>query len=430
MTILFSPVGTADPATHLGDGPMVHIVRHRRPELVVLYLSPDMARHEQADGRYSRAIAYLFNSLSCGAPQVKTVVSDYEEVYRFDHYIDEFDQFLSGISAEYPDEQIIVNASSGTPAMEQALVALGAFGRISLQLLQVLTPRAGANKKDDREDPDNYDFDFMMELSNEVEADRGYASRIVEVRSPHFYDRLLRENIVALVDSYEYAAAYELAEKTSLISSQAKEMILASAERLNLDGQRAASVFGGTPLACKRNDPLAEYLYGMEVRYNQGRWADFLRAMTPAFTEVMKQILKRSGLRDVQYMQMRKGSPTGKCDPEKIKKDARLSRLFDLRHDRPSFITNHTYENLVNDYCSNRDVVERVSKLRRMEEEARNKLAHEIRGARRESLEKEGGMSMREVLDAFIYLHDWANPSQPMDIGLYRRISDEIISRL
>ncbi len=33
--ILFSPIGTADPITALGDGPMLHIVRHYRPIVVV-----------------------------------------------------------------------------------------------------------------------------------------------------------------------------------------------------------------------------------------------------------------------------------------------------------------------------------------------------------------------------------------------------------
>ena len=41
--ILFSPVGTADPITALGDGPMLHIVRHYQPSVVVLFLSPAVA---------------------------------------------------------------------------------------------------------------------------------------------------------------------------------------------------------------------------------------------------------------------------------------------------------------------------------------------------------------------------------------------------
>ena len=45
MRTLFSMIGTADPITQLGDGPMLHIVRHCVPDKVVLFLSPKMARH-------------------------------------------------------------------------------------------------------------------------------------------------------------------------------------------------------------------------------------------------------------------------------------------------------------------------------------------------------------------------------------------------
>lgn len=430
MSILFSPVGTADPVTVLGDGPMIHLVRHKLPKLVVLYLSPEMNRHEQADGRYTKAINHLANALQRDAPQVRTIVSEFEEVYRFDHYIDEFERALGGLAAEYPDDLLLVNVSSGTPAMEQALVALGAFGRISSQLLQVLTPRSGVNKKGDREDPDSYDCDSMMELSDLAEAERGYESRIVEVRSPSFYDRVVRENIASLVDNYEYFAAYELAVKSPLTNNRAKEMILATAERLNLDGQRAARLFSGTPLAYRSSDKLAEYLYSMEVRFEQGRWADYLRAMTPALTDVMKQILKRCGLADERYMQMRRGHSTGRFDPEKIRHNARLLQALDMQDLKPCFIKSSDYVRLVDEYCDNHDVVERVHSLRSVEERTRNRLAHEMQKVQKEALEKEGGMTMREIIDALVYLHDWVNPTQTMKLGLYGRISKEIISLL
>lgn len=52
--ILFSPIGTADPITALGDGPMLHIVRHYRPIVVVLFLSAEIAAFENADRRTPR----------------------------------------------------------------------------------------------------------------------------------------------------------------------------------------------------------------------------------------------------------------------------------------------------------------------------------------------------------------------------------------
>ena len=141
MTTLFSPVGTADPITQLGDGPMLHIVRNRRPDRVVLYMSPAMAAFQQADERYTKAIELLAESLKMPVPEIKLIESRFEEVYRFDRYIEEFEPLLKQYAGA--DEALLVNASSGTAGMAQALVALGSFGRLNLELLQVVTPKKG-----------------------------------------------------------------------------------------------------------------------------------------------------------------------------------------------------------------------------------------------------------------------------------------------
>ena len=364
------------------------------------------------------------------APSFEVIPSNVNEVYSFDRYITIFEEALENLSVAYQGEKLLVNVSSGTPAMEQALVALGSFGRLDLQLLQVLTPREGVNKRDDREDPDNYDLCFMADWVEEIEASRDFKSRIIEVKTPNFYDRVLRENVVALVGRYEYGAAYQLGTQMSLVDDVTKEMILAAAERLDLNDKRSARVFGGTPLSWKANDRLAEYLYTMEVRLEQGRWADYLRAMTPALTEIMKRVLERSGLFEKSYMEVgRDGKLTGRCDPTKIKADRRLAEAFNLRSDKPIFVTDQQYSNLVAEYCEDVQVKEQVLGLRRVEQ-TRNTLAHEIRSSTKEALEREGGMSMQEVFDTFVSLHDWLMPNQKMVPGLYHRISEMIIGML
>lgn len=429
MPVLFSPIGTADPLTQLGEGPMLHIVRHRKPSVVVLFLSPEMARHQQVDARYTRAIERLARETGMPAPLVKTIKSTCDEVYRFDRFITIFEEILENLSEEYPSEELICNVSSGTPAMEQALVALGSFGRLEVQLLQVLTPRGGVSRKDDREDPESYDLDFLFDYAEDVEMGRGFESRIVEVESPNFYDRVMRENVVALVQEFEYNAAYRLASQMSLIEDSTKEMIAAAADRLKLNGQKAACVFSGTELSWKANDPLAEYLYIMEVQLEQGRWADYLRAMTPALTEIMKRVLDRSGLPEKSYMEFRDGSSTGKCDPEKVNANRRLSRVFNLKGNKPVYVTDQQLAELVKEYCDDARIVALVSKLRNMEF-TRNSLSHEIRPAMQKALEREGGMSMQEVFDSFVSLHDWLVPNQKMVPGLYRRISEKIVEMI
>lgn len=421
MSILFSPIGTADPLTQLGDGPMLHIVRYRRPGKVVLFLSPEMARHQKRDGRYTKAIELLADSARFDRPEVELVESAYGDVYRFDYYIAEFEGILSKLVAESGDEPVLVNATSGTPAMEQAAVALGAFGRLNLRLLQVTTPKNGINSRHDREDPNNYDLEALWEWSKEIRADSS-GERIVEVESPNFADRLLRDNVVALVKGYEYKEAYRLVGQMRTVPPRTNEMIRAAMDRLNLDGSRAAGVFGGTPLAFKANDLLYERLYVMEVRLRQGHWADFLRMMTPALTELMERALAPTLPRS-SYLRMENGRPTEMLDCEKIKTDSGLSYVLNGSYAPrgTAYVKNAHLSKLVGAYCTDDGTKEALRSLRNVEDKCRNKLAHGLKPVKRATLEREGGMGLEEVMQTLFELHGGMTP------GLYDRINEEIL---
>lgn len=423
MTTLFSPIGTADPITQLGDGPMLHIVRHRAPSKVVLFLSPAMAAHQDADGRYTRAIEMLCEEQCCPVPTIELVRSDFDEVYRFDHYIAEFEKVLEVLSAESGTEPVLVNASSGTPAMEQALVALGSFGRLNLKLLQVTTPRHGVNARHDREDPNAYDLQEMWEWNQSLRESEGEAAdacRIVEVETPNFADRLLRENVIAMVERFEYEAAYELACEMTSIDPKAREMIRAAADRLNLNGSLPARVFAGTELAFKANDLLSEHLYLMEARLAQGHWADFVRLVTPALTKIAEQKL-RPYLPESKYLKMEKGRPSSTLDFEVIRRDPVLYGVLGRYDSGPSYITNDILVRLINRYCPDEVFVEPIRALRTMERDCRNKLAHEICPVSKQLIEKIGGLPLETAMRYLFELHGNMKP------GLYRRISQAIV---
>lgn len=420
MTILFSPVGTADPITQLGDGPMLHLVRHRSPDKVVLFLSPAMANHQRKDQRYTKSIEWLCDTCSRPYPEVVMEESDHAEVFQFDHYIEEFEKILSGLAENSAGEPILVNVSSGTPAMEQALVALAAFGRLDLKLLQVTTPKNGINERHDREDPDNYDLESLCVWDEEVE--NKSESRVHEVELPNFSDRLLLDNVVALVKRYEYEGASMLIDQVKDVDPHARKMIKAAAARLNLEGQLPAKVFGGTGLGYKANDLLAEYLYIMEVRLAQGRWADFLRSMTPALTETMKNCL-RPYLNESRYLKLENGKLSECIDYDKVRTDEELSHVFDCER-QGRYITNEIRAKLIKEFCEDDDVKSSIEKLRTVERESRNLVAHEIKPSGKKSLEGSGKMSFDEVMEHLFRLHGNAKP------GMYDRINEAILTSL
>lgn len=420
MTTLFSPVGTADPITQLGDGPLLHIIRHRKPDRVVLFLSPAMSAYQMQDSRYTKAIELLVEATGVPMPEICLKESELEEVYRFDRYIEEFEPILKQLSGE---DGVLVNVSSGTAGMAQALVALGSFGRLNLELLQVLTPKRGINSRNDRENPNKYDLNFLWELDQEIEA--GAECRIVSVSTPNFSEQLIRENAITLLRGYEYEAAYKLVCQMDSSSENVRKMVKAAACRLNLDGNLPAEVFAKTEVSYKPNDRLLEYLYAMEVRLMQGHWADFVRALSPALTELMKRMLKPY-LPEEKYTLFAHGESTNRYNVGAIDADSRLRDTLSWCHyeNKNAFITNDAYYRLIREYCEDVRVKDLILQLRNAEKNCRNPLAHTLKASPKATLEKLCCMKLEDIMSALFELHGSVEP------GLYDRINQRIIGSM
>lgn len=427
MSVLFSPIGTADPLTQLGDGPMLHIIRHYRPERVVLFLSPKMAEYQEQDQRYTKAIELLSAECHGGdIPTIELMKSNTTDVYKFDVYISEFEQKLNEIGKENGGDTILVNASSGTPAMEEALVALGAFGRLNLTPLQVSTPRKGPNTKGDREDPHKYELDLLWACNPDNE--EGRPCRILEVKTPNFSDRLLLENIRSLTSRYNYVAAASLAKQARTISPEARMMIEAAVDRLNLNGQKSAQVFARSDMAYSASTAgmVTEYVSILEVMLEQGRWADFMRALTPAITETMLRYL-RPVLPNERYLKKSIKPGNYEYDIERIKKDAKLRGIIlgsDERLKNP-YLSNYILDKLIDEYCQDGVLINKLHRLYEFEHapENRNKIAHTIVRINKKDIECNGGMTMEEVMQSLLELND-------VKPGLYRRINKAIYKLL
>lgn len=425
MSVLFSPVGTADPLTMLGDGPLINIVRHYDPDEIVLFMSPAMAQHQHDDQRYTRAIELISSLCDRRSPHVTIHESTYPHVHRFDHYIEEFEGILNALEKDRPNESILVNVSSGTPGMAQALVALGAFGRLNLTLLQVTTPRDDVNRKSDREDPNNYDLDNLWEL---MASDKeGSRNRITIVESPNFGDRLLRDNAIALINQCEYKAAYEIASSMRHVNQEALQLTNAAAYRLELNSKLGSQGFKGE--LSYKSDSLLEYLWAMEARLQQGHWAEFVRSMTPALTALMKRFLAQY-LKEEDFLVARNGEITERIDGEKIRSNPKLCHAFEgenVHLENNPYITNHHLVLLIQEYATDDSVLADIKSLRSFEQNCRNDVAHGLTMSSKEYLEKRGGMSLKKIMDLMFRVFSSLGPAPSRN--LYGRIN-QIITEL
>ena len=142
--ILFSPIGGTDPISNYNcyDGSMLHIARYYRPTRIILYMSKRMLEWQAQDDRYRYALNKLFEMQGRTGVEIKEIKkSELTDVQEFDFFYEEFRKILMAIREKMDDsDQLLINVSSGTPAMKSGLLVLQTLGEIPSKTIQVITP--------------------------------------------------------------------------------------------------------------------------------------------------------------------------------------------------------------------------------------------------------------------------------------------------
>ncbi|MDR1766146.1 MAG: hypothetical protein LBR77_08690 [Lachnospiraceae bacterium] len=209
--VLFTGVGDTDPVRDAYDGPILHIVRHFAPQKVYLFLTGEMSRRDRANDLYQRAI----RRVRPGTDVVKEY-TDIERANDFDEFHERYHALLERIHGENPEAVILLNVSSGTPQMKNALCLEYVSGDLPMEVVQVSHPekKSGANTK--HFDPDRDDLDEALEYS----FDNPAAYDGAEMRCSHpdlrcYKKSIAKEQIKAMVGKYDYMGAYERVREIS-----------------------------------------------------------------------------------------------------------------------------------------------------------------------------------------------------------------------
>ena len=162
-TVLFSPVGTTDPISYQREGALLHICRHYHPECVVLYLSQEMLAQQQKDDRYRRSLRLLAEEEGFETEILCEERPEMDSPHLFDVFYEDFERCIHTLHERYPGRRILLNLSSGTPAMKSALAVLPYLIDLPVCGIQVSSPQKAHNDK--REPLQEYDVDLAWEYN-------------------------------------------------------------------------------------------------------------------------------------------------------------------------------------------------------------------------------------------------------------------------
>lgn len=401
--ILFSPIGGTDPIANERDGSMLHICRKYRPDCVMLYLSKEMVERHRRDDRYCDSLRRLAEREGFSPEIIVEEREELEEVQIYDFFLPEFRPLLMELHSRFPEHQMILNISSGSPAMKSALYLLAAFLPFPVLPVQTVTPVKAQNPR--LEPHTEYDVDLYWEcnLDNEDYIDRCQVSQ-----SGNLNVQLQKENILAHLRSYDYAAALTVAQSAqSLLSPGAFGLIEAAKARGELNWRsikpewQAELGFSG----CTQNrTDLAEYLLWLQMKQQRGDLSDLLRGLTPGLFELFKlAVEEKVGYRVSYYCDSK-----GRFCRDWMTGDDIGQELLQLLEspgrnlDKTYLISGH-YATIIKKKCPSETWTAPLLRLREIEERVRNLAAHTITRVDEKWLGDKVDTSSREIVKL---LHD------------------------
>ncbi len=419
MKILFSPVGMTDPVSEdrkqltdgqpaVREGALLQICRHERPDKIILYFSKEACDLEQQDHRYLGGLELLEQSLGISFDIEVIERPELTEVHLFDVFLRDFRDILTKLRDDYPDAELLVNVSSGTPAMKSTLQILASATELDLKPLQVATPNKQTNHP--RECNIQQEWTRNADLLPEAE------NRVTVSEHTNLLYEFNRRVLAKLIDEYDYHAAKTVSvQLRGLISPKFTSLLDAAILRSDAKFRDAQQKF----CECGREDLMsgnmqtAEYFLLLDIYVKKEKYTDFLRALTPFIIEIFVSALDRMFGIDLQNY-------TRKTDllmwDDYALKNSDLYGKFeqlpvyhqnDRKKHKPApplpsgYVLSWHLTNLIENLADpkkDRQFVTQTIELRNIEEAIRNLAAHTMQGFTVSDFRKEVRRSPQELI--------------------------------
>lgn len=398
--VLFTAVGSHDPIPeNLRDGPMLHICRHYMPSKIYIYYTAEMNKVRLSDDRYRDAIKKLYEQYASEVEIFDLPDNDIINVQLFDSFMTPFRGHISDIRAENPDAELLVNISSGTPAMKSALLILSLTLPFKVTAIQVDTPNRSMN---DPERISKYDSETHPYFNKDNAPDS--ENRCHAETYPNISAVFGRESIVGHIKSYDYGAALREAKLLGeLISPHALELLNGAINRMRMNIAPLKNVLRENESAAVKilsGDMMEifEYSLWLRIKYERRDLSDYIRGFTPALFNLSKRYLANSGVDLTPFI-----NTYGKLTRNKLEASADGREYLGKLENQLGRVYNDGYPSseifiaLINEYSANIQLKEIFGRLREFEKKIRNPVAHDIVFMDEAGVERSTGFALASV---------------------------------
>lgn len=404
-TILFTPIGGTDPisSTNCQDGSMLHICRVYQPDKIIMYMSKEMLDYQEQDDRYRYCIRHL-GKLQKHTYEIEVIERrNLTKVHEFDFFYQDFRSIIQKIYNELAeDDTLLLNVSSGTPAMKSGLLVLQTLGEFPAKLIQVSTPECRINEHIHKD----YDVETLWELDEDN--GENYENRCREIECPTLSKIKKEEMIKKHVEAYDYQAALDVADTLSVKETEGYwNMIELASKRLLLDFSGVDKLASKTGVQClpvrsSSDRKYFEYALSVNIKLKKEEYADFVRAITPLIVDLFEMILNKQCNVDInEYCTVKKATQERKWSQEKLQGTPIgkiLEREYQNRFQYRDVYSDHL-KTLIENISQDAELIQLIQDVRKVEGKIRNLAAHQIISVTNESIRQQTGFTAVQIMN-------------------------------
>lgn len=391
--ILFSAVSRSEPisSANLYDGGMFHICRNYKPDVVYLYSTKDML-DKQINENCKTCIKRLSEKIGKEIKVVEINKDCVKNADDFNYFLEDFEKHINKIiETMSSDDDLLLNVTSGTAAMVSALTTLKMYKFNKAKFIHVKPPQS---------DERGFKEQSVEELWNNCKDNKNDNVRCEEIFIPEYKKLWLKDTIKSYIEKYNYTAAYELANDNAYkvfskdyinylkIANSRNKLVLEKFKDVekDLDNIVLDDIF---PVKNK-SFKCFEYILSLDIKLKRKELADFIRALSPIFFDLLVKTVKKYGFDLNKYME----KDRYRWSIEELKKDKKLFELitgkYVEKYDkyRYEYITHEHLISILEKHIKptlqyeeitlfNKDL-ELIKELRRIEYKVRNQVAHQI----------------------------------------------------
>lgn len=405
--ILFTAVGGTDPisSTNCYDGAILHICRYYQPDKVIMYMSKEMLENQEKDNRYQYCLDKLCELQHRMMKYEVIEKKELTKVHEFDFYYEDFQKIIREICQTMDEtDELLLNVSSGTPAMKSGLLVLQTMEEYPAKLIQVSTPEKSINEHHHKD----YDVITLWELDEDNQPDA--ENRCSEIACPSLQKLKKEEVIKKHILSYDYRAALTVTDTMKETETQHYKSYLELAEkRLLLDISEVDKIakridFDCIPVKSSSERMLFEYALCMAIKIKKGEYVDFIRAITPILVDLFELVLKiqcNIDLNDYcKWINKKNGTRQRHWSGDKLQGteiERVLNAAFSGNFKQGDVYSVHV-KVLIEHFSSDSQLKELTGNLRLVEEKIRNTAAHDIVSVTEKTIESRTGFSATKIM--------------------------------